>query len=139
MLKVVVRGLAATPPSNMGLCTHKSWHILMGQHCASGDMKLKNAEDPCAYLSRVYQPDPLAMHQKLKEVCDRLEHLDPLWRVRRKGPASVLPAPPGPIAYIECWVAVWRLGITAEILHQGQVKGHPNIGVRGRLIVGAVQ
>ena len=49
-----------------------------GQHCGSDDVELEDAEDPCAYLTRVYQPDALAMYQKLKDVCDRLEHLDTL-------------------------------------------------------------
>ena len=79
-----------------------------GQRCGSGDVELEDAEDPCAYLSCVRQPDSLAMHHKQKEVCDRLERLDPSWRLRRrkKGPVNVLPTQSGPSKSVEFWVVV---------------------------------
>ena len=84
-----------------------------GQHCGNGDVELEDAEDPCAYLSRVFQPHPLASHQILKEVCDRLEHLDPPWRLNPKELVSVLPTQLGPGESV-VWAVVWRLGFTAE-------------------------
>ena len=65
------------PSSKMGAARVNKGKHWGWQHCGSGDIELEHAEDPCAYLSRVYHPDPLAMHQHLKGVCDRLENLDP--------------------------------------------------------------
>ena len=92
------------PSSKMGLCKQKSWHILRGNTVAT----------------RVYQPDPVAMYQKLKDVCDRLEHLDPSWRLRRKDPVNVLPSQPGPSETIDVWLAIWHLGFTAESCTKGK-------------------
>ena len=76
-LRVVVRGPAAMPSSKMGAAQAQLMAQIAGQHCGSGDVELEDAEDPCAYLARVYQPDPLALYPKLKDVRDRLGHLDP--------------------------------------------------------------
>ncbi len=81
-----------------------------GQHCGSGEVELEDAEDPCAYLSRVYQRDPLAMHQNLKEVCDRIEHLCPSWMLRRKNLVSALL---GPGDSDDFW---WPCGTWASLL-----------------------
>ena len=71
------------------------------QHCGNGDVELEDAEDPCAYLTRAYPPDPPAMYRKLKDMCDQLEHLDPSWRLRRKEPVSVWPSLPNPSESID--------------------------------------
>ena len=85
-------------------------------------MELEDAQDPCAYHTRVCQPDPLVLHHKLKEVCDRLEHLDPSWRLRRNDPVNVLPSQPGPSEAIDFWVAIWHLGFTSESCIKGKSK-----------------
>ena len=90
------------PSSKMGVAQAKVMAHIEGQHCGSGDVELEDAEDPCPYLTRVYQPDPLVIYQKLKDVCDRLERLDPSWMSRRKDPVSVLPSQPGPGEAIDC-------------------------------------
>ena len=93
-----------------------------GQHCGSGDLELVDATDPCAYLTRVYQPNPLVLYQELRDVCDRPERLDPAWRSRRKDPVSVLPSQRGPSQAIDFWLAMWHLGFTSESCIKGRSK-----------------
>ena len=93
-----------------------------GQHCGSGDVELEDAEDPRADLVRVYQPKPLVLYQNLRDARDRLEHLYPSRRLRRKDPVSALPSQPGPGEAIDFWVAIWHLGFTSESCIKGKSK-----------------
>ena len=117
-----VRGPAAMPSSKMGVAHATIMAHIERQHCGSGDVELDDVEDLVAYLARVYQPYPLAMYQKLRDVRDRLKHLDPLWRLHPKDPVSVVPSQRGPSATIDFWVAVWHLGFTSESCIKGKSK-----------------
>ena len=45
-----------------------------GPDCGRSDIEIEEAEDPGAYLTCVYQPEPLAVCQQWTDVCDRLDH-----------------------------------------------------------------
>jgi hypothetical protein len=91
-LSVVACGPAAMPSSKMGVVQAHTMAHIEGQHCGSGDGELEDAEDPCAYLTRVYQLDPLVLYQKLKDVRPP-RALGSIVEVALKGPSQRVALP----------------------------------------------